>query len=49
MYDLFCFQMSESVKVAVRCRPMSNKEIQQGCQVRNTALEKSRLFNHRQR
>ncbi|XP_024894013.1 osmotic avoidance abnormal protein 3-like [Temnothorax curvispinosus] len=24
--------MSESVKVAVRCRPMSNKELQQGCQ-----------------
>ncbi|EFN80436.1 osmotic avoidance abnormal protein 3 isoform X2 [Harpegnathos saltator] len=23
--------MSESVKVAVRCRPMSNKELQQGC------------------
>ncbi|EGI57498.1 Osmotic avoidance abnormal protein 3, partial [Acromyrmex echinatior] len=28
----FYFQMSESVKVAVRCRPMSNKELQQGCQ-----------------
>ncbi|XP_018406926.1 PREDICTED: osmotic avoidance abnormal protein 3-like [Cyphomyrmex costatus] len=24
--------MSESVKVAVRCRPISNKELQQGCQ-----------------
>ncbi|XP_018050517.1 PREDICTED: osmotic avoidance abnormal protein 3-like [Atta colombica] len=24
--------MSESVKVAIRCRPMSNKELQQGCQ-----------------
>ncbi|XP_012215196.1 osmotic avoidance abnormal protein 3-like isoform X2 [Linepithema humile] len=23
--------MSESVKVAIRCRPMSNKELQQGC------------------
>ncbi|XP_029045056.2 osmotic avoidance abnormal protein 3-like [Osmia bicornis bicornis] len=29
--NFFYFQMSESVKVAVRCRPMNARELQQGC------------------
>nr|XP_012148176.1 PREDICTED: uncharacterized protein LOC105663500 [Megachile rotundata] len=28
------YMMSESVKVAVRCRPMNARELQQGCRVR---------------